>query len=161
VYGVYRDKKSRFGLSSVTAFGSLKVKGGSNIGLGKVIAFVEQGAIRASCQGVSEAIAKIETCGMTALAIVQVGLTGDLGLFSGDRGNLNSRLGEQGVELPAGSRSELFVDHNTSFEKVGRRHCLLICGRNRIREASRVVLIEQDRQHGGGVDDHRGSPDSS
>lgn len=98
---------------------------------------------------------------MSTLAIVQVGLTSDLGLFPGDRGNLNSRFGQQGVELPAGSRSELFVDHNTGFKKVGRGHRPLIRAGNRIREASRVVLVEQDRQHGGGVDDHRGNPDSS
>jgi hypothetical protein len=77
-------------------------EGGSDVGSGKVIALVEQGAACGLGQRIGDAVAEVQSRGVTPLAAVQVGLAGNLRLFWGNRGNLDLGPSKQRVELPAG-----------------------------------------------------------
>ena len=89
----------------------------------EIITFEEQGFAGCLCQRVRKAIAEIQFCRVsTSLTEIAIGLTGEAGLFQGDRLNTDVGLFKEFVEASTGNRIAASVDHQSGFNKVSCRY---------------------------------------
>lgn len=133
----------------------------ADIGLTEVLTFEEERFPVGLGQRITEAVPKIESSAVAALSEQDKGLPGELGLFWCHGFDLNPELFEKRVQHRTTDLVAVPIDVNRGFQ-VARRgnsdntRCLDLS-----REASRFRFQQQNREQGGGIEDHQGIPSSS
>ena len=138
----------------IAQFASCSIRGNSDVGMRKVLAFEEQGFALNLRQGVAETVAIVQARGMTPLAVATPGFARDVRLFCGDGLDSESRFGDQKVQFASASRSVSRFDDDAGFDKC--------CGGDqpiRIRlkccsNSLRFRLHAEERDQCRRVDDH-------
>ena len=115
----------------------------------------------ASAQGVGEAVAEVQSCGVVALAESPPGLACRLRLFRSDRLQFDLCPSKEPIKLVAGCGTEAAFEDNCSLQESGGGYAAGGGRGNGSFEALCVGFPEQDGQDCRRVDDHLGSPLSS
>ena len=112
-------------------------------------------------QCVGKAVAIIQPCPMMAAPIVAIGGAGSIGVLHRDRLDLQPQGVDQILETDLRRRVPVQIDDDGGLDPIGGGHAQ----RRRVDHGRGkpwfVRLVENDRQQGRAIDDHRGSPFSS
>jgi len=83
-----------------------------------MVSFEQEGLPFVFCQGIGEAITKIQSGPMPALAKITISGSRDARMFHSDRFNADLRIPQEVIDLPAENRVASTVDHDRSLNKI-------------------------------------------